>query len=162
LIKIIKHNQIDFGLMSEIANIKSLSWNYPIQEQIDWMNRNLNANDLHFLSYNDDGILVGYLNIINSNIRNNNEIIEISGIGNVCVKFKGSGDGKRLILELNKYLIKYNLKGVLFCKKELIGFYSLFEWNEVPTLHSDPIIHTMIFNFGDIKLGKLEFSGTYF
>ncbi|HCA43415.1 MAG TPA: hypothetical protein DEP28_09215, partial [Bacteroidetes bacterium] len=85
--------------MSEIALIKSLSWNYPIQEQIDWMNRNLNANDLHFLSYNDDGILVGYLNIINSNIRNNNEIIEISGIGNVCVKFKGSGDGKRLILE---------------------------------------------------------------
>jgi hypothetical protein len=77
----------------------------------------------------------------------NKDKIPFLGIGNVCTKYKGTGTGKILMKEVNKYLLSTNNQGMLFCKNDLVSFYIRNNWKLIKNLHPDLMVNTMVFNF---------------
>lgn len=86
-IKIIKHENIQYSQLEDICKIKSIFGNYTLESQLNWIENNVKANDIHFLIY-DNNKLIAYTNLIEETLLINNKKINILGIGNVCVNEK--------------------------------------------------------------------------
>ena len=76
-----------------------------------------------------------------------------------------NGGGKSLVVNVNKYLKENNQKGLLFCKSNLIGFYSKYNWILLPTesVHFSTEhegVFTMVFNCGEIE--RLDYYDRFF
>ena len=146
MIKVIRNNDIDQITLDEIFNIKKLSWEYSKQEHLNWITENLNGNDYHFLLINNNEI-IAYLNLVNVNVIYKNTSIPFIGIGNVCSKYKGVGLGKEIISEVNKFIKANYLYGILFCKHQLIDFYSKSNWLMIENIDISKNVYTMVYNF---------------
>lgn len=147
MVKIILHKNLSESELTEIINIKSISWPYSYIENKNWIEKNLNDEDLHFLVYKNDELL-SYLNLVKVSVKNNEEKIQVLGVGNVCTKYKGRGDGKVLMEELKVYLKKSGERGLLFCKSQLEDFYNKYGWVKITNIYPKENIITMVFNFG--------------
>lgn len=141
---------ISDSVLDDIISIKSSSWKYSKQEHTKWIAENINSDDLHFLYYEAD-VLIGYMNLVHVILVTENGPVGCLGIGNVCTKFKGNGDGKNLMKELNEYLSHTTTIGLLFCKNNLVNFYLKYGWNLIVNLHPNTQINTMIYNFSGKK-----------
>tara|TARA_R110001592_G_scaffold228395_2_gene484937 strand:+ start:3575 stop:4060 length:486 start_codon:yes stop_codon:yes gene_type:complete len=151
MVKIINHLDLKQSVLEQIIEIKSFSWNYSYNEHSDWIKNNLKPDDIHFLIYNEDDLLICYLNLVSVCIKENNKKIPVYGIGNVCTRNKGTGEGRLLMNELNSFLLHEKLKGLLFCRGSLVPFYKKFNWYKVYIENSNNMINTMIFNFKDLS-----------
>lgn len=165
VLRIIEHSSLNQTDLDLIIDIKSISWPYSYEDQLKWINQNLSNEDLHLIFY-FDGNAVGYLNLTKIKVLLNNEIVSAYGVGNVCTKVYGCGYGKDLLLNTNQFLLEQNKVGLLFCKDNLIPFYSKCGWALVPvesvSLNFDNSkIKTMVFNFQE-KLEKLCYEGKPF
>lgn len=149
MVRIIEHNQVDSSILSQIVEIKKLSWNYSIEEHLRWMTVNLTDTDLHLMIY-ENNELIAYLNFVRVCVLSNNKSIPCLGIGNVCTKYKGQGDGKKLMNEANAFLLESGSRGLLFCKKSLVDFYLKNQWHLIQNLHPNLEINTMVFNFNNL------------
>ena len=105
--KFLEHSHIIENELLEIVALKKTHWHYSIEEHISWMQNNIKQDDTHVLMYNKEEVLVGYLNLIKTDVVINNMNYPFLGIGNVCSKEKGRGYGNELLIEVNKFLIKY-------------------------------------------------------
>src|SRR5690606_33069897 len=101
------------------------------------------------------------MNLVNVVIRSEDILIPVFGIGNVCAKYKGKGYGKRLLEEVNKFIRTRNEKGMLFCKSYLVDFYQRNNWRLIKSLHPNPEVCTMVFNF-NIDGRKLKYQDRLF
>lgn len=146
MIKVIKHKDIDQITLDEIVSVKNLSWEYSNQEHLNWIAENLNGNDYHFMLINNNEI-IAYLNLVNVNVIYKNKSFPFIGIGNVCSKYKGVGLGKELISEVNNFIETNSLYGILFCKYQLIEFYSKSNWLLIPNINLSKNVYTMVYNF---------------
>jgi len=146
MVKIVKHKNLDDNLLSQIVALKQLAWNYNIESHLKWIHENIKENDIHFLLY-DNEELVAYMNLVEVHVNQNENEIPFWGIGNVCSKYKGIGDGKKLMNEVNTFLTNSSLFGLLFCKKHLVEFYKKFDWKLIPNLYPKDDIFTMVYNF---------------
>lgn len=146
MVKIIEHGLVTPTLLDEIIEIKSVAWNYSFESHLNWINKNLNDSDLHFLVYESNEI-IAYTNLVHITLEVNKKPIPVIGIGNVCTKYPGKGDGKRLFKYLNDYLMMNHLEGMLFCKTNLVPFYENLGWTLHENLHPDKSIQTLTFNF---------------
>ncbi len=145
MFKIIQHNSLDNSTLNEIIAVKQKSWNYTAEEHLLWMQKNITAEDYHFLLI-EGGNIVAYVNLVNVVVGNSNSLMNFYGIGNVCSKLKGHGYGKLLMIELNKYLIDNSIKGILFCQQHLVQFYQKYDWLIIDNLHPNSSVSTMVFN----------------
>ena len=145
MVRILKHNEVDENTLLDIVYLKSLSWNYSIEQHLSWIQQNIRDEDLHFLMY-DNNILVGYLNLVDVFVDNDNDKIPFLGVGNVCTKNKGKGDGLRLMRETNHFLQENGFKGLLFCKQQLVKFYEKSGWRIIKNIYPDEKVMTMDFN----------------
>lgn len=146
MVKIIPHNQIDKGLLTQIVEIKNLSWQYSFEDHLEWMDKNLKGSDLHLFLYENDEILA-YVNLVDVAIESKGVLYPVLGIGNVCTRYKGSGAGKHLMKEVNFYLSRNNKTGLLFCKVHLVSFYLKQNWQLIPTTaHFSPEVRIMVYN----------------
>ena len=164
-IKVIHHKDIDKNSLLEICKIKSVFGDYTIESQVKWIKENINDNDIHFLLYNSEK-LVGYLNVVIVDVKVDNETEKVYGVGNVCVNNKGKGVGKELMQELNNFIVEKGKMGLLFCKENLINFYTKCNWetinlDSIKTVNTNPKVVTMVFNKQSI-ISKLEYSGKLF
>jgi hypothetical protein len=163
-IKYIKHNTISTELLEVIASIKKNHWNYSIKEHLNWMNKNLNFNDIHVLMNDDKNSLVAYLNLVKISITINTIETDFFGIGNVCVNIKNKGYGSLLLKHLNQFIKENNFKGVLLCKDSLVHFYELNSWELVEkskTSNNLKFINVCIFNV-DVEIENLTYIGKLF
>ena len=151
MVKVINHFDLKQSVLDQIIEIKSFSWNYSYDEHSDWIKKNLNSDDVHFLIYNEDDILICYLNLVSVYLKENNKKIPVYGVGNVCTRNKGTGEGRLLMNQLNSFLLDEKLKGLLFCKDNLVPFYKKFNWSKVSIVNSNNMINTMIFNFNNLS-----------
>ena len=76
-----------------------------------------------------------------------------------------NGGGKSLVENMNKYLKENGYKGLLFCKFNLIGFYSKYNWVlipqervKLPLEHTD--VFTMVYNCPSVE--HLDYQGRMF
>lgn len=146
MIKIIKHKDITENILLDIVNIKQLSWDYSVEQHLLWINDNLKENDYHFLLL-EGNELIAYMNLVEVMINNNSTLIPFLGIGNVCSKYKGRGDGKLLMTEVNRFIERNSFYGLLFCKNHLVDFYKKFDWTLIDNLYPNDSVFTMIFNY---------------
>lgn len=123
------HSQVEINKeqLDKIINLKMIHWDYSSIDHYTWIKNNIKPEDIHVLMF-DDGVLMGYLNLIQISIVIDSETHSFFGIGNVCSKDKGKGYGSFLIKEINNYLTKNNRKGILLCKDILIDFYLKYDW----------------------------------
>lgn len=147
---LVEHNQVTTELLKKIITIKSAAWTYSYEAQLDWINRNLKDSDIHVLLLLDKNP-VAYLNLIQIELKLDSITHEGFGIGNVCAVEKGKGWGKWLLRAVNEYIINNNKIGLLFCKNELIKFYSEIGWelvssNNVFFTQVDSKWNTFVFN----------------
>jgi len=152
MVKIIKHKELNKELLLEIVHLKKLSWDYPISNHLKWIEENIRENDIHFLLYDND-LFVAYMNLVEVHVRQNDKQIPFWGIGNVCSKYKGRGDGKKLMNEVNSFLTNNSFYGLLFCKKHLVEFYNKFDWKLITNLYPKDEVFTMVYNYNKDTFG---------
>ena len=162
---LIEHKNVTDFQLDIICKIKEKAWRYPIDEQKNWIRKNISKNDIHVLLL-VDGNYVAYLNMIRISFFINDFEFNGIGIGNVCSGIEKKGYGSGLINEVNSYLINNNHIGVLFCKEDLLTFYESNQWillNKVKIKSFSLPINSciMAFNFtGDIDF--FEYDGSIF
>lgn len=144
--EVIKHKFLNKEKLHEIINIKKLSWDYSDDQHIEWMKHNIKDNDYHFMLF-DESELIGYMNLVEVHINDSNINIPFYGIGNVCSKYKGRGDGKKIMIEVNDFLDRNSYNGILFCKEHLVDFYLKFGWKIIDNLYPNENVFTMIYNY---------------
>ena len=130
-IDVIRHGDCSDTQKKMICEFKNLNWIYPIDSHLNWMEENLDIEDLHVLLY-DKGKLCAYLNLVDTKLYIDNGYQPIWGIGNVCVdpEYKGLGYG-HLIMDVAKFYCKKSIRiGVLFCQGKNTGFYRNCNWVE--------------------------------
>lgn len=129
-LEIIKHRDILFKDILRAVAIKSVAWPYPCESQLKWVIDNISDSDEHvFLK--DGGVDKAYMNLVKTTFIANDTEYMAYGIGNVCSVEKGKGYGRELMLQVNKYLEQKLHAGFLFCKAQLVPFYTKFGWDEV-------------------------------
>jgi hypothetical protein len=132
MINIIKINHRDVSLeqLIEICQLKTFSWQYPIESQLEWIRKNISDQDIHVLLY-EHNKLEAYLNLISIVLEIDNRKVSGFGIGNVCSRNKGQGFGRKLMTDIGSFLSNKNRIGLLFCNSGLTSFYSKFNWTIV-------------------------------
>ena len=125
------HTHIKESKLLEVINIKSSAWNYPLEEQLQWIDENLSSSDIHCL-LKVDNVSVAYLNLVDINLNFDGSLYKGYGIGNVCSMEKGKGYGSILMNKVNSYIKQHTRVGLLFCRNNLLSFYSRFGWSEIP------------------------------
>ncbi len=159
--KIIKHSEIDKKTLLEIVEIKNLSWGYSIEQHMAWLEQNIENNDVHFLKY-DENSLIGYLNLVEVSVNNGSKKIPFLGIGNVCTKYKGKGDGLRLMLDINCFLKENGFRGLLFCREYLVDFYRKAGWRLIKNIHPKDEVFTLDYNSSLDALNFATYNGRLF
>lgn len=156
----ISHGEVSDKQLAEIIELKSKAWDYSFDRQLKWINSNLKKTDIHvILSLNKNKI--AYLNLIEIKIKIDGKLMDGYGIGNVCTRERGNGWGQKIMTYTNQYLSQKNRIGLLFCKKLLVNFYSLNNWEQInksklELSFNDELIETMKFNC-NIDFFKLEY-----
>lgn len=163
--RIIRHSEINPEQLNEIIRLKQIAWPYRVEQQLDWITKNLSSEDLHLI-LDQDGKPVAYLNLVQVQMEINGTNNRGYGIGNVCSALKGKGYGQALMKQVNLFLRKEGKTGLLFCRDSLIGFYSLCDWNlldkAILQLNFDnTAIDTMIYNCQE-KIAYLKYSDKSF
>lgn len=132
-LQIVRHGDLSIKEAFDIIEIKSTAWPYDADSQFQWMIRNLQENDLHFLLRDaKDGNITAYLNLVELEADfDDNVKVSCWGLGNVCAREKGKGKGREIMLSLNDYIKNNNLTALLLCKDKLIGFYKRVGWEEL-------------------------------
>lgn len=129
-IEFVSNKELDFLSLNKIINLKMQHWNYQMEDQIQWIKKNIRDNDFHLMLFDNKKELIAYLNIINLKIEIENKEMKYLGIGNVCVNsnYKGNGYGVLIVNIANFFINHLGLPGILLCKKSLNNFYQKAGW----------------------------------
>lgn len=165
-VRFINHDKLSQELLKEIIQVKSVAWPYSYSDQCEWINNNLKSSDIHVLLFDEDSVLVAYLNLVEIPFTLNNEKHLGYGIGNVCSLVKGRGDGAKLMNVTNNFFIENNRKGILFCKNQLVNFYERHGWKIIPKdsisiSDSEEKPNVMIFN-SNVDYSSFSYDGKSF
>lgn len=165
-VEYILHENMTKKRLLDIIKVKSLAWPYSLKDQLLWIAVNIKNDDIHALLINDKNEISAYLNLIKIKPVINNIEQQAYGIGNVCALKRGSGDGGKLITEVNNYLLINKKIGLLFCNSKLVSFYERLGWKIIPkdvVLIDDISLetNTLIYNFNDF-IDKLIYSDKLF
>lgn len=130
MIKITRYSQLDRFTKGKLKNyIESEFGHIPIVRETKWAKP-----DWTILLYQDNEILSFY-NIVERNIRIDDNPIKIAGISNVITPkaYRGNGYASKILRE-TKHVIFEDLNceiGVLLCADNLIPFYERLHWHKV-------------------------------
>ena len=163
-LEIIKHNYILFRDLLRAVAIKTVAWPHGLGSQVEWIVGNMRDEDEHVflkdgnkdMAYMTLSPVTGLLDGVQTSFR---------GVGCVCSANPGMVGGKLLLISINQYFDSENYKGLLFCKKSLINFYSKYNWKLIPpervhfsTPHEG--VFTMVYNCEDVE--RLEYDDRFF
>lgn len=160
----IRHSDISDDLLSKIYDLKAVRWNYDVDQQKEWIQKNVFADDYHLMIMEDQQI-VAYTNLINIKVIINGDDVNVKGVGNVCTLKSGFGLGNILMEQVNKIILKYDSKGMLLCNDYLVGYYQKFSWKLIDKscVTSNFIfdVNFMLFNF-DKSILSLDYNDRNF
>lgn len=129
-VRYIKHAECSFNLLQKIGSLKKQYWNYPIKNQIEWLNNNIRTEDTH-LCLLEKGKLIAYTTIVQVVYKlNDGKDRNALGIGSVCVdkSFINKQFGFLIVQLATFYIRQQSVLGLLLCKKELVSFYEKCNW----------------------------------
>lgn len=117
---------------------------------MDWISKNIQPEDYHILIFENEE-LIAYTNFVSVKVSINDNEIPFMGIGNVCTAESGKGYGNLLMKVVNKTIIQQQWNAILFCKDNLIPYYTKYDWLKVGSekilTKSLNCINIFVFNF---------------
>lgn len=122
--KLMNHTELTERQLYQIATIKSQHWCYSIDSQIEWIKKKYKEGDVH-ITLLENGVIVGYVAIVQISIVADGNILDIHGISCLCVEksYLNKGYGSLLVERALKFA-KANKKNIcLLCKEKLVKFY---------------------------------------
>jgi len=122
------HSKLSKTDLAKIISIKQKHWNYSSKEHENWIRNNIINDDIHVMMLENE-ILFGYMNLVNVEVIINKQKNIFLGIGNVCSLIQGNGYGKKLLLDVQEFIINNDFKGILFCNDKMVSFYKKYNWN---------------------------------
>ena len=164
-LKSIEHSLLTEDDLRLIIKIKSKAWNYSFEQQRSWIMNHISDNDIHLILYRENDP-VAYMNLVNVNAEINQASVLCWGIGNVCSIAPGRGYGKELMISGNKYIEESGKPGLLFCKENLVPFYSRYGWQILSKSTLDlnfdnATVNVMVYNYNDC-IDKLIYNNKNF
>lgn len=144
-IKLIEHRDLSEKELNEIAALKEQHWPYGIDSQKYWICNQFLGDDCHVMLYKDR-FLNAYVGLNKLEIEIENDRINMTGIGNVCVAktTQGTGLGSEIMRAVNDLLILHHEEGILLCHQPLQSFYKKLGWKRVD--YDDAYIANSPFN----------------
>lgn len=149
-LEVIKHRDILFRDLLRAIAMKSVGWPHSLESQVRWIVENMHDEDEHvFLKDGDKDMAYMTLSPVTGML--NGSLASFLGVGCVCSAKPGMGGGKMLMHNVNELIKERKTVGLLFCKNELVKFYSKYGWQLIPkqALILEPghdSINTMLFN----------------
>lgn len=131
-----------------LCKLKDEHWHHGIDSQQSWFNTYI-RNDDYNVCMLENNHLIGYLHMVNVDVKIGNDNHCMYGIGNVCVasRRKHSGLGLKLIFQANAKIIHDKKVGILLCRDRMISFYRICgwkEWNQILT--GNEMVYPMFYN----------------
>lgn len=166
-LEIIKHSDISDSDLKRVIEIKNAAWPHLFDSQLEWINQNQLPDDLHVILKDDLGD-VAYLDMCPVKAKIDFVTTTFWGIGNVCTRKRGYGYGAILMKSVNQYLIENKYKGILFCRENLLGFYSKYGWALLDnkkisiSLHDNHESDFFVMCFNTPSFSELEYSDRLF
>lgn len=161
IFKFLKHTDCTNKQLLQIAELKQQHWQYPLESQIEWMNKNLHSDDIHLILQNENNReLLAYLSLRSINIiPEDGKAVNIIGIGNVCtnVKYKGSGLGYAIMKLAEYFVLSKKMNFILLCKNSVKQFYEKCKLIEYPgeIILSEDKKDIHLFSFQPLVLKKI-------
>jgi predicted GNAT family N-acyltransferase len=123
------HQDVASQTLAQIARLKQLHWDYPMEDQLRWIENNIQPQDIHLLVYSERRLLA-YLNLVHRAVLDSAAKKPVLGVGNVCVDSAAqhTGLGALLMWSANCYLNTHHTAGILLCKASLRRFYEKTGW----------------------------------
>ena len=122
---LINHAELTEEHLYSIAKIKSQHWLYPIESQIEWIQKTYNSLDTHvFLLENNT--IIGYVSIVDLKIVANGKSINSLGLSCLCIdkQYSGNGYGLLVMERAIEYANKNKKSLCLLCNEKLVNHYS--------------------------------------
>lgn len=138
--KFVEHAQLTNDELILITKLKEQHWNYGLNSQIDWMKKNLQAEDTHLMgAFEGESEIIAYLSLVHVNVDFDGCVDIYMGLGNVCVSnnYSHCGLGSELVEQANDFIRMNSQKGILLCKNTLIDFYQKNRWILLDYLRSE-------------------------
>ena len=130
--KVVKHKDLSIIESKRIANLKDQHWPHGLESQLLWMKVNIGMDDAHLMGEEQD-ILMAYITLTNLSVIIDDQQLDCTGVGGVCVEkaMQHSGIGSLLMQEAGKYIEERAQLGILLCKDPLVPFYEKCGWKRV-------------------------------
>lgn len=158
----IKHSECSDKLLNDICELKKQHWNYPMEAQKQWLKENILYNDIHLLLKDSQGLLIAYLSLVEIRVNYQGIIVDMLGVGSVCVDKNHIGKHLGLLLMnlVDFYLKKHKKQGVLLCNDKLVDFYSKCGWSlfKGKVYCKDVLFEQYTFFTEEKKWNKIEIS----
>ena len=157
----IKHKDISEIDIEKIIALKQQYWPYSYASQLQWIENNLHMEDVHILVEDKDD-LIGYLNVVNIEIRDNTKVINCFGIGNLCVDraHENKGWGSLILKIAGCLFLEQDAIGVLLCQEKVRPFYCKNGWIEInkniTTVINGSIFEGIVMTYGALQVYKGE------
>jgi hypothetical protein len=151
-------------IVKKILKLKSTHYKFSISEHNKWFKNNIKQKDIHNIIFFKKK-LVGYnclrkLKIIDNNISEDKFILFDTLI--IDFNFRKLGLSKFIMKKSNQIIKKKKAIGILYCKKEMISYYTKFNWSVIQRkqikldLISKKTLIPMIFNLKKNYIKKIK------
>ena len=163
-LQFIRHNDILFRDLLRAIAVKNVAWPHPVESQVKWIIDNMQPDDMHvFLK--DNGEDRAYMTLSPVTATVNGVETPFMGVGCVCAAERGVGFGQQLMTSINKWFGSQKIRGLLFCKQSLLGFYSRYGWRVIKPstiFFETPYdgVLTLTYNITDID--RFEYKDRFF
>jgi len=137
-----KTNRLDASKLKKILAIKNSFWKFGLSSQRKWFKQNVRSFDYNFLLYLGKK-MIGYTLLRKRKyiIKSNENSFFLLDTIIIDKKYRSSRYGSKLIKGINNFILKKKLISILYCKKNIVNFYTKNNWRILPKKNISASFH---------------------
>lgn len=161
MIKVLTTRQLKRQDIFQICNLKNTYWRFSLDKQIQWFQKNIKNDDIHFCYFKRQNI-VAYNSLRKSYFifKEKKKIFFLFDTFLIHKNFRKIGLAKKMMNQNLKLLKKSKKIGFLLCQKKHINFYKKLKWkylknqNYKLNIFKKKKLHIMFVNFSKLNFNN--------
>ena len=161
MIKVLTTRQLKRQDIFQICNLKNTYWRFSLDKQIQWFQKNIKNDDIHFCYFKRQNI-VAYNSLRKSYFifKEKKRIFFLFDTFLIHKNFRKIGLAKKMMNQNLKLLKKSKKIGFLLCQKKHINFYKKLKWkylknqNYKLNIFKKKNLHIMFINFSKLNFNN--------